>query len=160
MNTKKIVLSGLLISIGTLASHLIVIPVGVAKCYPIQHTINVIGAIILGPAYAVGNAFLISLLRNILGVGFLLAFPGSMFGAFLSGIFYKKFKKVNAAGAGEIIGTGIIGSLVAFPISKILLGFEVGAFFFIPPFILSSFVGAVIGILVIKFLRKTNMEVI
>jgi len=160
MSTKKIVLSGLLISIGALASHLIVIPVGVAKAYPIQHTINVIGAIILGPAYAVGNAFLISILRNILGVGSLLAFPGSMFGAFLAGIFYKEFKKIYAAAAGEIIGTGIIGSLVAFPISKVLLGSEVGAFFFIPPFILSSFVGTVLGILVIKFLRKTNMEVI
>ena len=160
MNTKKIVLSGLLIAIGTLASHLIVIPVGVAKAYPIQHTINIISAIILGPAYAVGNAFLISILRNILGVGSLLAFPGSMFGAFLAGIFYKQSKKIYAAAAGEIIGTGLIGSLVSFPISKILLGSEVGAFFFIPPFILSSFVGTVIGVIVIKFLKKSNLGVV
>ena len=43
----------------------------------------------LGPGYAVGIAFGSSLLRNLLGWGTLLAFPGSMFGALLAGLFYR-----------------------------------------------------------------------
>ncbi|MGM0396723.1 MAG: energy coupling factor transporter S component ThiW [Bacillota bacterium] len=160
MGTKRIVLSGLLVSIGTLASHIVVIPVGVAKCYPLQHTINVISAILLGPGYAVANAFLISLLRNILGVGSILAFPGSIFGAMLAGIAYRHFRKSYAAGIGEVIGTGLVGSLAAFPLSKFLLGSETGAFFFIPPFIISSVGGAVLGIFVVRSLKRLMREVI
>ncbi len=160
MRTRKLVLSGLLVSIGVLASHIIVIPINVAKAYPLQHTINVIGAILLGPGYAVANAFLISLLRNILGVGSILAFPGSIFGAMLAGIAYKQFKKTYAAGIGEVIGTGLIGSLAAFPLSKFLLGSETGAFFFIPPFIISSLGGAVLGVLVVKSLKNLKRGVL
>ena len=152
MQTKRLVLSGLLVSFGVLASHVIVVPVGVAKAYPLQHTINVIGAVMLGPGYAVANALLISLLRNILGVGSILAFPGSIFGAMLAGLFYKHFKNEFSAGIGEVIGTGIVGSLVAFPLSRFLLGSETGAFFFIPPFLISSLVGAVLGIFTVKSL--------
>ena len=159
MQTRKLVLSGLLVSIGVLASHIIAIPVGVAKAYPLQHTINVVSAILLGPGYAVTNAFLISLLRNILGVGSILAFPGSVFGAMLAGFAYKHFKKSFAAGIGEVIGTGLIGSLAAFPLSRFLLGSEAGAFFYIPPFLISSFGGAVLGILVVKSLSGLNKGV-
>ncbi|WP_409227154.1 energy coupling factor transporter S component ThiW [Gudongella sp. SC589] len=160
MQTKKLVLSGLLVSIGVLASHIIVIPVGVAKAYPLQHTINVISAILLGPGYAVSNALLISLLRNVLGVGSVLAFPGSMFGAMLAGLAYKYFKKSYAAGIGEVIGTGMVGSLVAFPLSRFLLGSEAGAFFFIPPFMISSLGGAIIGILTVKSLNGLGKGVL
>jgi energy coupling factor transporter S component ThiW len=90
MDTKKLTLSALLIAIGTLTAHILYIPVGVAKCFPIQHAINILSAVILGPWYAVANAFLTSLVRNILGTGSLLAFPGSMIGALLAGILYKK----------------------------------------------------------------------
>ncbi|MGO1370877.1 MAG: energy coupling factor transporter S component ThiW [Senegalia sp. (in: firmicutes)] len=158
MRTKKIVLSGLLISIGTLASHIVVIPAGVAKCYPLQHAINVISAILLGPCYAVANAFLISLLRNMLGVGSILAFPGSIFGAMFAGIAYTYLGKSYAASIGEVIGTGIIGSLAAFPLSKFLLGSEIGVLFFIPPFIISSIGGSVIGLFIVKSLGNHKKE--
>jgi len=156
MNTKKMLQSAMLIAIGTLASHLIVIPVGVARCYPIQHTINVIGAVLLGPGYAVVNALIISLLRNILGVGSILAFPGSVFGALFAGLIFRLTGKEIAAGAGEVVGTGILGGFVAFPMAKIFLGSENAALFFIPPFVISSLGGAILGIVIIKALKKSS----
>ena len=73
--TKKLVLSALFIAFGVATSTLLVFPIGASKCAPVQHFINVCGAVILGPGYAVINAFLISLIRFILGTGSLLAFP-------------------------------------------------------------------------------------
>ena len=57
MDTKKLTLSALLIAIGTLTAHILYIPVGVAKCFPIQHAINILSTVILGPWYTVANHF-------------------------------------------------------------------------------------------------------
>ena len=61
-------------------------PVFGSQCAPVQHMVNVICAVFLGPGYGVAVAFLASLLRNIFGLGSLLAFPGSMCGALLCGL--------------------------------------------------------------------------
>ena len=81
MKIHKLTLAALLVAIGTLSAHLIYIPAGISKCFPVQHAINVLGAVILGPGYATAVAFVISCLRNMFGTGSLLAFPGSMIGA-------------------------------------------------------------------------------
>ena len=156
MQTRKLTLSALLIAIGTVTGHLIYIPVGVAKCFPIQHTINVLSAVLLGPWYAVANAFTISLLRNFLGTGSPLAFPGSMLGAFLAGILYLKFSSKLYAVLGEVFGTGILGGLIAFPVAKLLLGKEVAAFFFVGPFLVSTIGGSIIGYILLRILEKNK----
>ena len=89
MKTKKMAISAMFIAVGVLAGNIIYIPVGASKCFPVQHTLNILAAVFLGPAYGVINAFCISLLRNFMGTGSLLAFPGSMVGAFLAGMMYK-----------------------------------------------------------------------
>jgi energy coupling factor transporter S component ThiW len=150
--THKVVGSGLLVAIGVLLGSNFYIPIGVAKAFPIQHVINVIAAVIFGPAYAVMCAFAISLLRNLMGTGSLLAFPGSMIGAFLAGIFYLKTRRHLAACLGEVIGTGLIGSLAAYPIAKWFLGMDHGALYFVIPFATSSLVGALLGAVLLKTL--------
>lgn len=150
MKTSQLTFSALLIAIGTLSSHLIYIPVGVAKCYPVQHTINVLGAVLLGPWYAVLNAFAISLLRNIMGTGSLLAFPGSMIGALLAGLMYKMTGKQWPAVLGEIVGTGIIGGLLAYPVARFVIGKDVGALVFVGPFLVSTLVGSILAYGIIK----------
>lgn len=150
MNTRKLTFTALFIAIGVLSAHLVYIPVGVAKCFPVQHAINVLLAVVLGTRYSTGAAFTISLLRNLLGTGSILAFPGSMIGAALAGILYKRTGHILGAVAGEIIGTGLIGGLVAFPIAKFLLGTPVGAFFFIIPFLISTTGGSLIVWLLYK----------
>ena len=37
MQTRKLTSAALLIAIGTLSAHLIYIPAGVSKCFPVQH---------------------------------------------------------------------------------------------------------------------------
>jgi len=163
MKTKKITISSMLIAIGVIVGSIIFIPVGVSKCFPVQHTINVLAAVILGPGYAVAIALCISLLRNILGTGSLLAFPGSMIGALLAGILYKRCKSNLMAVAGEIFGTGILGGILAFPIANFIMGKNVGALFFITPFLISTVGGSLIAffilrVLDLKKLTKLNKE--
>ncbi|KAB3531530.1 energy coupling factor transporter S component ThiW [Alkaliphilus serpentinus] len=150
MKIKKLTLSALFIAIGVLSSHLLYIPVGVAKAFPVQHAINLLAATLLGPAYGVAIAFIVSLLRNILGTGSLLAFPGSMIGVFLAAILYQKTHRYSLAMAGEVIGTGIIGAFVSYPVAKIFMGREVAMFFFVIPFSASTVVGVVLGAIILK----------
>ncbi|AAO36285.1 energy coupling factor transporter S component ThiW [Clostridium tetani] len=154
MDTKKLTLSALLIAIGAFLGNLIFIPIGAAKCFLVQHAINVISAVILGPFYSVTIAFCISLLRNIVGTGSLLAFPGSMIGAAIAGVLCKKTGKEFLAVIGEIFGTGLIGGSLAFPIAKFILGKEVAGLFFIVPFSISSIGGSVIGYTIIKLIGE------
>lgn len=154
--TKRLTTISVLVAIATLGSQFIWFPAGIAKAYPVQHVISVIAAITLGTGPAVTIAFIVSLLRNILGLGSLLAFPGSMVGALLAGLFYKYFRKKYVAAIGEIIGTGLIGALFAIPFAKILMGTSFGAFFFIPPFLISSLSGALIGLFIVSRLNIKN----
>lgn len=153
---QKISLSGVLIGISVIFGTFS-IPIGVAKISPVQHFVNVVGAITLGPIYALLNAFAAALIRNIMGTGSLLAFPGSMVGALLAGILYKKFRKPIIAVIGEVIGTGILGALLAYPIASMVLGKEVALFVYIIPFTLSCSAGAVIAYFFMKIpiIRKT-----
>lgn len=157
MNIKKLTLSALFVAIGTLTGNIFYIPVGVAKCFPVQHAINVLSAIILGPWYAILNAFVISLLRNILGTGSLLAFPGSMIGAFLAGIVYMKTANAKLALLGEVAGTGLLGALAAFPIAALLMGKNVAVYAFVIPFMVSTVGGSIIGYIILKALERTKV---
>lgn len=65
---------------------------GIAKVFPVQHGINLIMGVLFGPWSGIAVAFVISLIRNILGTGSLLAFPGSMVGVFLAGFLYQKLR--------------------------------------------------------------------
>ena len=148
--TRLLTTMAVFIALGTLGSQLIWFPAGVAKAYPVQHAINVMAAVMLGTGPAVIIAFIIGLLRNLLGLGSILAFPGGMIGAFLAGVLYKQFRHTFAAAIGEVIGTGVIGALFAVPFAKILMGTAFGALFFMPPFLISSVTGAIIGVFIVS----------
>ncbi len=152
---RRVTAIGLLVALGTVAAPFS-IPVGVAKVYPVQHAINVIAGVIMGPVPAVVAAILTSTLRNLMGTGTPLAFPGSIFGALMAGFAFLLFKRVYAAAAGEILGTGLIGALVAFPLARWILGFEGLALAFIIPFALSSIAGSVLGVLILKLWKKSR----
>ena len=148
--SRKAALSGLLIAIAVVFGTFS-IPIFGAKMSSVQHFINVVSAVLLGPGYAVGNAFIASLLRNILGTGSLLAFPGSMAGAFLSGLLFSRFRKLEMALAGEVIGTGILGALLAYPVAALLMGKESAVFVYVIPFLISCTGGAIMAYAFLKF---------
>ena len=156
MKIKKITYSAILVAMGVVVGNVIYIPVGAAKCFPIQSVINVLTAVLLGPSYGVAIAFCISLIRNFFGTGTILAFPGSMIGAFLAGILYKYTKKDSMAVIGEVFGTGIIGGLVAFPLATFILGKHAAMFFYVIPFLTSTIGGSIIAYILIKALEKSK----
>lgn len=158
MQTRKLTLAALLIAIGTLTAHLIYIPAGVSRCFPVQHTINVMAAVLLGADYATAIGFVIACLRNILGTGSLLAFPGSMIGALVAGILYQRGRTLPCAMVGEVFGTGILGGFAAWLIAYFLLGSEAVAWFFIPPFLISSIGGSFIAVMLLKAIPLTNTK--
>lgn len=159
--TKKLVIAAMLIAVGVIGGAWS-IPVGASKCAPVQHMINILSATVLGPSYGIIIAFIVSILRNIMGTGSLLAFPGSMFGAFLSGILFKAFKKGFNSGllgavAGELVGTAVLGGMCAYPIAMIFMNNSAAALFtYVVPFLISSLGGTVIGTILYLTLKKTK----
>ena len=156
MKVKKLTLAGILTAVGVVCSTLY-IPVGVSKIFPVQHFINVLAGVILGPGYVVAMAFATSLLRNIMGTGSLLAFPGSMCGALLCAVLYQKTRRLCFAFLGEIVGTGIIGALLAYPIAAVFLSGTAAFYGFIVPFGLSSACGSVFAIVLFGALKRTGI---
>ncbi len=156
MNVKKLTIASTLTAIAVACSS-IYIPLGVAKVFPIQHFVNVVAAVVLGPGYAVLTALSVSLIRNILGTGSILAFPGSMIGALLGSLLYLKTRHLAGAICGEVVGTGIIGALVAWGMASVLLSSKAGALLFVVPFGLSSLVGALLGAMGLTIIFKSGM---
>ena len=116
LSTKKLALAGMLCALAVVGS-VFSFPIFGSKCAPVQHMVNILCAVLLGPYYGIGVAFVASLLRNLLGLGSLMAFPGSMFGALLCGIVYHKTEKLLPTLVGEVFGTSILGGLCAYPVA-------------------------------------------
>ena len=157
-NTKKLALAGVLCAVAVVGS-MFSFPVFGSKCAPVQHMVNVLCAVLLGPWYGVAVAFVASLLRNLLGLGSLMAFPGSMCGALVCGIVYHKTKNLLATLCGEVFGTGIIGGLLAWPVAVFLMGKAAGeiAFYaYIVPFLVSTVGGSIIAGVVLIALEKNS----
>ena len=67
---RKLTIAGVLVAVAVVGS-LFSIPVLGAKCSPVQHMVNVLGAVLLGPWYALGMGFAAALIRNVRRSGFL-----------------------------------------------------------------------------------------
>ncbi len=158
-NTKKIAIAGVFCALAVVGS-LFSIPVFGSKCSPVQHMVNILCAVLLGPSYGVAAAFAAALLRNLLGLGSLLAFPGSVFGALLCGIAYKRSKNILLTLIGEVFGTAILGGLCAYPIALLFMGQSAStlAFYaYIIPFLISTAGGAAISAVLLYSLQKAKL---
>ena len=159
IRTKKLALAGLLCAVGVVGS-LFSFPIFGSKCAPVQHMVNIICAVLLGPLYGVGVAFTTSLIRNLIGLGSPLAFPGSMFGALLCGIVFHKTHNTWMTYIAEVFGTAVLGGLSAYPVAIILMGIEsaeVAFYAYIIPFLISTAAGAVLSAIVVKSLKKSKV---
>ena len=157
-STKKLAIAGILVAVAVVGSTFS-FPVFGSKCAPVQHMVNVLCAVFLGPWYGVGVAFTASLLRNLMGLGSLLAFPGSMCGALLCGIVYSKCAKVIPTAVGEIFGTGVIGGLLAYPIAIAFMGVsaaKVAFYTYIIPFLISTTAGSILAVVIVLALRRAG----
>jgi len=150
---KKQVITALLACMGYVLNTFVWFP----RMAPFQHFINVIAAVFLGPGWGFVCALLIGLLRMMLNGSTILAVIGAVVGAFLSGLLYRKFQKLIWAVIGEVIGTGIISAIIAYPFMRAFYGLpDTSIFTYVPFFIPSSLMGAMLGYLLLKTLEKTN----
>ncbi|MCI6023565.1 MAG: energy coupling factor transporter S component ThiW [Oscillospiraceae bacterium] len=159
VNIKKLAVAGVFCAVAVVGS-MFSFPVFGSKCAPVQHMVNILCAVLLGPGYGLGAAFAASLIRNLLGLGSLLAFPGSMFGALLCGLIYKKTKNIPATLAGEVFGTAVLGGLCAYPIAILFMGksaAELAFYVYIIPFLISTAAGALISAVLIFCLKKSGV---
>src|SRR5699024_1585149 len=157
MKTRKLTLTAIFIAINIVLSSIIVIPLGPIKAAPIQHLINVLCAVFVGPWFGLAQAFISSILRMLFGTGSFFAFPGSMVGVLLASGFYYYRKHLFMAAIGEVIGTGIIGSIMCIPLAWIL-GFTD---FVVKPlmvaFIASSVIGAIISYIILMTMKRKDI---
>ncbi len=150
----RLSLAGLLTALAV-AGSFISIPIGGSKCAPVQHMVNIFGAVLLGPLWNIGIAFTASLLRNFLGLGSLMAFPGSMIGALCCGVAYRLLPNLPLACTAEALGTGLLGGLAAYPIAKFLMNLNVtGTFIYVMPFFISTAVGSALAFALLILLQK------
>ena len=148
----SVVLAALAVALAPLS-----IPFGNARLYPAQHMVNVLAAVLVGPWWGLGVAFTTSLVRNVLGLGTPLAFPGSMFGVLLAGLAFRATRNVLFAAAGEVIGTGLIGAVVgALIVAPYIMESRMAFGALIVPFLLSSIAGAALGVLGVRILRRAG----
>ncbi len=158
IQTKKLCAAGILCAVAVVGS-LFSVPVFGSKCAPVQHMVNILCAVTLGPWYGVCVAFGASLIRNILGLGSLMAFPGSMFGALLCGIAYWKTRNIPATLIAEVFGTAVIGGLCAYPVAIFLMGqsaAELAVYAYVVPFLVSTAGGAILSAVLIGALERTG----
>jgi len=83
----------------------------------------------------------------------------SSIGAFLSGVFYRaSHGKIFCAVFGEIFGTGIIGSLVSYPVMAFLMGRDgLNAFFYTPMFLGATCMGGAVAWLLLNQLSRSGV---
>lgn len=165
---RKLAIAAVLVAVAVVGS-MFSIPIGASKCSPVQHLVNIIAGVYLGPWYSLGMAFCASLIRNIFGLGTPLAFPGSMCGAFLCGVMYHwvgkrickggfmKYLRLPMAYAGELFGTSVIGGMLSFPIASLLMGKEAALFTYVFPFFVSSCGGTVIAAVLVTAMKRVKV---
>lgn len=83
-----------------------------------------------------------------------MALTGATFGALLAGLFYKYGRKFYFSALGEIIGTGIIGSIVSYPVMVLFTGSaeKLSWFIYTPRFIGATLIGTAIAFVSFRFL--------
>ena len=154
LNLKKLTVTAILAAVAVVGS-LFSFPVFGSKCAPVQHLVNVLCAVTVGPWWALAQAFIASLIRNLLGLGSLMAFPGSMIGALCCGLAYMAFRKLWLTCIAEASGTGILGGLAAYPVAKLMMGLNPGGLFvYIVPFLVSTVVGSILAYFLVTALQK------
>lgn len=151
----KMVMLSMLVAIGVVISPILRIE---GMC-PMAHVINIVCSVLLGPWYSLLCATLIGVIRMVLMGIPPLALTGAVFGALLSGLLYRYFKgRLIWAVIGEVLGTGVIGAFVSYPVMTFLWG-KAGLTwtFYLPLFTAATLIGGSIAYVFLTALKKTGM---
>ena len=142
MNTFRMVMLAMMVAIGVVISPILRIE---GMC-PTAHLINIVCSVLMGPWYSLLCATMIGVIRMLfMGIP-PLALTGAVFGAFLSGVFYR------------LSGGKIICSLVSYPVMAFIMGRDgLNAFFYTPMFISATIMGGAAAYVFLKALSKAGL---
>ncbi len=171
--TLEIALAALLVAVGVVFSGAWFY-VLTSKAYPVQHLINTIAGVMLGPVWAAVIAIIVGILRNMFGLGTVYAFPGGIPGGIVVWAFYRLFRRLGSrrtaliAAFTEPIGTVLIGGtlslLVVAPwigdvrmLERLNAGLIPALLALWAGWLASSLTGAVIGFLVLLGLERAGI---
>ena len=130
--TRRLALAGVFTALAIVGSFLS-FPVAGSKCAPVQHIINILVAVTLGPWYSVGIAF-------------------------CCGLVYSICHKLSLTCLAEALGTGILGGLAAYPVAVYIMGITpAGIFVYVVPFLISTIAGSILAFLLITALNKSGV---
>lgn len=150
----RMVFMSMMIALGVVISPIL----RVEGMCPMAHLINITCAVMLGPLEAFICALLIGIIRMaVMGIP-PLAITGAIFGAALSGILYRASKgKLIFACLGEVIGTGIIGAVISYPVMALLWGRSgLTWMFYVPSFIAGTLIGSTIAFILLSVMKRNG----
>ena len=156
-STRRIALSAVLVAVTVVLSPFF-IPVGTTKCFPAQHMINGIAGVLLGPWYAASMAMATGVIRNILGLGTVYAFPGGIPGALVVGLFHRYLRSTDYVALTEPFGTVVIGASISALFVAPWQGHALTLSFFWIAFAASSIPGSALGFIILKALRGIGYD--
>jgi len=114
---KKMALASAFSALGIAIAPFLWFPFLTTRAFPGQHMINALAGVLLGPLWAAAVALFIGVIRNVLGMGTVYAFPGGIPGGIVVGLIYgllrrlgRKKKTTLVAALFEPIGTVLIGA--------------------------------------------------
>lgn len=151
----KLVVLSMLVALGVVISPIL----RVEGMCPMAHLINIVCSVFLGPWYSLLCATLIGIIRMVtMGIP-PIALTGAVFGAFLSGVFYRLSKgKIIFAVLGEVIGTGFIGAVMSYPVMTFLWGREgLSWLFYIPSFVCGTLIGGSIAYVLLRKIASNGL---
>jgi len=154
--TKKIALAAVLVAVTVVLSP-IHFYIGSSKCFPAQHMVNSIAGVLIGPWFAAMMALFTGVIRNMMGIGTLHAFPGGIPGALVVGFVYRYIKKTDFAALAEPLGTVFIGATISALVVAPYLGKAFTIAFWWVAFAMSSVPGSVLGFVVLKAIRRLDL---
>lgn len=150
--TRKLVLTALFACLAFVLNTFVYFP----AMAPFQHFVDVLAAVFLGPWYACAAAFLCGVMRMLSGRT-IQAVVGAIFGPILGGLLYRKFHNFYVVFVGEVIGTGLLGAMTAYPLMRMFYGLDAQSpFYYIPFYTPSAVVGAAMGVAVLLVLKRTG----
>ena len=126
---------------------------------PMSSVLNVMAALLMGPLDTTVMALVTAVLRMMLMGIPPLALTGALFGALLASIGYRYGQRIGWAMLGKIVGTGLIGSLISYPVMAWFTGSQNGLFWFVytPRFFGGAISGSMIAWLLLLKLKDTAL---
>lgn len=160
---RKVALAAVLSASAVVLSPVVTFPLPLATPYPVQHMVNAIAGVLLGPWYAALMAVIVGSVRYMLGTGTIHAFPGGIFGGLIVGLAHRYLLRKDYAALLEPVGTVILGaaaSAMIFGPLALQMGLRgrAGTFeSFVIIFAPSSIPGSILGYMVLKVIRRAGL---